>query len=164
MANLGEDLFRQNEWANLRLIEVCRALTEQQLDASEVGAYGSIRDTLVHLVRSEGTYVRHLGGTPARTLARDDPWPGFDAIEEAARAGAAGLIERAAAAREMIAFEQDGRRYELDPAVVLVQAINHSTEHRGQICTILTSLGVEPPSIDGWTWGEATGRLRPASG
>jgi uncharacterized damage-inducible protein DinB len=34
-----------------------------------------------------------------------------------------------------------------------VQAINHATEHRSQIFTILTQQGVEPPSVDGRTFG-----------
>ena len=43
----------------------------------------------------------------------------------------------------------------------LAQAVHHGTDHRSQICTALTSLGVEPPEIDVWAYGEATGRTRP---
>lgn len=159
MTRLVEDLFRQNEWANLRLIAACRALTDAQLDAATVGAFGTIRQTLTHLVGGEATYVHRLGGTPARRFARDEPWPGFGALEAVVRDAATGLIERAGASLAPIAFEGEST----DPEVILVQALNHGTEHRGQVCTILTSLGVEPPALDGWTWGEATGRIRPAS-
>ena len=41
----------------------------------------------------------------------------------------------------------------------LAQALHHGTDHRSQICTALTSLGVEPPSIDVWDYGETTGRV-----
>jgi uncharacterized damage-inducible protein DinB len=34
----------------------------------------------------------------------------------------------------------------------LAQALHHGTEHRIQICTALTSLGIEPPWIDPFTW------------
>ncbi len=161
MTGLIEELFRQNEWANLRLIAVCRGLTEAQLDATEVGAFGSIRRTLMHLLRSEAVYVRHLGGEPPHAFGAGGAWSDFDAAEAAARSGAAGLIARASAVDGTLTFVEDGTRYAMEPSVVLVQAINHSTEHRGQICTILTSLGVTPPEIDGWSWGEASGRLRP---
>src|SRR6185503_4932910 len=53
MADLIDDFYRQNAWANLQLIEVCSALNDEQLDASAPGSYGSIRDTLVHLVGAE---------------------------------------------------------------------------------------------------------------
>lgn len=37
-------------------------------------------------------------------------------------------------------------------SLLLLQAINHGTEHRSQIATILTQLGVEAPEMDGWTY------------
>jgi uncharacterized damage-inducible protein DinB len=39
------------------------------------------------------------------------------------------------------------------------QALHHGTDHRSQICTALTSLGVEPPSIDVWTFGVDDGSI-----
>jgi uncharacterized damage-inducible protein DinB len=44
--------------------------------------------------------------------------------------------------------------------VILVQAFNHSTEHRSQICTVLTTLGIEAPELSGWEWGLAVDRMR----
>jgi hypothetical protein len=32
-------------------------------------------------------------------------------------------------------------------------------DHRSQICTALTTLGVEPPAIDVWDFGIETGRI-----
>lgn len=34
--------------------------------------------------------------------------------------------------------------------VIIVQAINPATEHREQIKSMLSTLGVTPPRIDGW--------------
>jgi uncharacterized damage-inducible protein DinB len=36
--------------------------------------------------------------------------------------------------------------------------VHHGTDHRSQICTALTTLGIEPPLIDVWDYGEAVGR------
>ncbi len=41
----------------------------------------------------------------------------------------------------------------------LAQALHHGTDHRSQICTALTSLGVDPPSIDVWDFAWLDGRL-----
>ena len=41
----------------------------------------------------------------------------------------------------------------------LAGALDHGTDHRSQICTALTSLGVEPPQIDVFDFGSATGRI-----
>jgi uncharacterized damage-inducible protein DinB len=45
----------------------------------------------------------------------------------------------------------------------MVQAINHATEHREQIKSMLSALGVTPPEIDGWSYGEAANALIPIS-
>ena len=51
--------------------------------------------------------------------------------------------------------------HNVEPWVLMVQIINHATEHREQIKSMLTALGVTPPSIDGWDYGEATNALVP---
>jgi uncharacterized damage-inducible protein DinB len=41
----------------------------------------------------------------------------------------------------------------------LAQTLHHGTDHRSQICTALTTLGVEPPAIDVYDFGLDTGRI-----
>jgi len=41
----------------------------------------------------------------------------------------------------------------------LAQALHHGTDHRSQICTALTALGVDPPGIDVWNFGVQAGRI-----
>lgn len=51
--------------------------------------------------------------------------------------------------------------YFMEPWVVVVQAINHATEHREQISGMLTALGFHAPQLDGWGYGEVTKALIP---
>ncbi len=44
-------------------------------------------------------------------------------------------------------------------ASFLVQVANHSTAHREQIATIITQLGLEPPSMTGWQWMREMGEF-----
>ena len=39
----------------------------------------------------------------------------------------------------------------------LAQALHHGTDHRSQVCTALTTLGMEPPEIDVYDFGLDTG-------
>ena len=50
-------LYRHNRWANLRLLERCAGLSDEQLDATLLGTFGSIRDTLQHIVIAERSYL-----------------------------------------------------------------------------------------------------------
>jgi uncharacterized damage-inducible protein DinB len=42
----------------------------------------------------------------------------------------------------------------------LAQVVHHGTDHRSQVCTALTGLGVTPPEIDVWAYARASGRER----
>ena len=64
-------LFRHNRWANVRILERCAGLTDEQLDATIVGTYGSIRDTLQHIVTAERSYFSRIStGQPYRRPRR----------------------------------------------------------------------------------------------
>jgi uncharacterized damage-inducible protein DinB len=52
----------------------------------------------------------------------------------------------------------DGSEIHAPMGIRLAQALHHGTDHRRQICTFLTTLGVEPPAIDVWDFGEQDGR------
>ena len=42
-----------------------------------------------------------------------------------------------------------------------LKIIIHATEHREHIMSMLSALGVTPPDIDGWDYGEFSGALIP---
>jgi uncharacterized damage-inducible protein DinB len=48
--NFLEKIFEHNNWANLRIIEICSTLTDEQLDAEPQSVTkGNIRATFIHL-------------------------------------------------------------------------------------------------------------------
>jgi uncharacterized damage-inducible protein DinB len=53
-----------------------------------------------------------------------------------------------------------GWEFHAPAGVRLAQVVQHGNDHRSQVCTALTSLGVEPPDIAVWAFAEATGRAR----
>lgn len=69
------ELFRHNLWANLRLIDACRGLSDAQLDAAPAGGvFGAVRATLRHIVVNEERYLKSLlGQRKAACWHRDSP-------------------------------------------------------------------------------------------
>jgi len=53
----------------------------------------------------------------------------------------------------------DGSESHAPMGIRLAQALHHGTDHRSQVCTALTTLGIEPPAIDAWDFGEQDGRI-----
>ncbi len=161
-----EAFFHQNAWANQRLIDVCKDLSDEQLDTRATAAYGPIRDTLVHLVASEQRYIRRLGGEPPSTPIVEGDTPGLEVLKQATRANGEVLAALAASASPdlVVTGITEGLAFESTAAVFLVQTVTHSAEHRTQVLSMLTTLGVGPvdldEQLDAWAWGEATGALR----
>jgi uncharacterized damage-inducible protein DinB len=154
-------MFDHHTWANLKLLEFCAGLSDEQLDTSAVGGFGSIRATLWHLVNADVSYVERVSGKlPPDPLPRDQ-FPGFAILTEAVRWSGAELLQLALSAQgDTIVRQRPPRlllQYKL--AGLMVQAINHATEHRAQVATILTQLGLEPPDMSGWGYMEETGDL-----
>src|SRR3981081_2238003 len=58
------EMFRHNTWATLRLIEHCKGLGDEHLDATIPGTYGTIRETLRHIVEAEQGYLSTLTREP----------------------------------------------------------------------------------------------------
>jgi uncharacterized damage-inducible protein DinB len=154
-------LFQHNTWSNLRLLDFCERLSDEQLDSNAVGGYGTIRDTLLHSIRAEVSYVERVNGRlPAHQLA-PDVFPGFAVLRDAARWAGDELLQLAASARADTRVLQRPPRdiIEYSLANLISQAITHSTEHRTQIATIITQLGLEPPDMSGWAYMDETGDL-----
>ena len=53
----------------------------------------------------------------------------------------------------------DGTDSRVPVGVRLAQVVHHGTDHRSQVCTALTTLGIEPPAIDAWDYAEQGGRV-----
>lgn len=152
-------LFEHNNWANLELIEACSRLSAKELDAQlDSLSSWSLRETLIHLVEAQQGYLSLLTLPPE---AREPAHVAFDELLDAARQSGAALQalahnEASTHARGQL-HTTDG--YVVEPWVVLLQAINHATDHRRQISRMLRSLGSSPPRIDGWAFGESVHAL-----
>ena len=161
--NFLEKLFEHNHWANTKIIQACSALSDEQLDAEPPSATkGNIRATLIHLVNSQHGYLRTL--TLPLEARRTATTVAFADLQESANQSSAGLLALARGEQQPLTPQLQTRDgYLVEPWVLMVQIINHATEHREQIKSMLTSLGITPPDIDGWDYGDATQALVPIS-
>jgi uncharacterized damage-inducible protein DinB len=155
------DAFDHHVWATVRLIDVCRGLSQEQLAPTVPGTFGPILPTLRHLVAADASYLYVLGGqrTPLVDAERMD----LDELRaivdghgaEWARV-LAGEVDPDVVLRRL---RDDGSESHAPRGVRLAQVLHHGTDHRSQICTALTMLGVPPPDIDVWDFADAQGRL-----
>jgi uncharacterized damage-inducible protein DinB len=151
-----DDVIRHNSWATARLIEHLRSMPPATLDLSAPGTFGTIGATLAHIVGAERAYLARLKG--------ETPTAG-ERTQDLAR-----LAEQARSIGEALEHLLQGGidpdlevQTKLGPqtaGIVLAQIVNHATEHRAHIGTVLGAHGMEPPALDAFAYRAA---VRPSS-
>ncbi len=153
------DFFKYNLWANLRLLDACANLSDAQLDVTTTGVYGSVREILMHMFTAEEGYARHVTDTaPTPPLKELTTFVGFDELRRRAESSGKKLIifaEQAEQADLSKILHLDGGTYDAPVIIVLIEAINHTDDHRSQIATLLSQQGIELPDLDGWSYNDA---------
>ena len=154
------EAFRYNRWANLHLLDACATLSDEQLQLTAPGTYGTIAATWSHLLSAERRYLARLGGDQAQVSERDE-FPGIAVLKEQASRSGDRLIEIAARIQpdDTIEDKHQGGTYRLHLGVVLIQALHHGNDHRTHVCTILGQHGISYGDMDVWAYGEAIGAL-----
>jgi uncharacterized damage-inducible protein DinB len=159
--SLLADAFGHHVWATVQLLDVCAALDEEQLATTVPGTFGTIIDTLRHTVGADVSYL---------TVFRDDgpsledeetaDIPAMRAAMEAMGAAWARLLATDLdPATPVTRHRDDGSTSTAPLGIRLAQVIHHGTDHRSQVCTALTALGIEPPEIDVWAYAWKDDRL-----
>jgi len=158
--SLLQDAFAHHVWASLQVIDACLALEPAQLETAVPGTYGSIIGTVRHLVGADAAYLFVMSEGERSQIDED----GMDLAELRAVMADDGPAWSALLARDLdpddvvIRHRDDGSESHAPLGIRLAQVIHHGTDHRSQICTALTSLGLEPPAIDAWDFGQQDGR------
>jgi uncharacterized damage-inducible protein DinB len=154
------EMFKYNRWANQRLLDACRGLTDEQLDSRAPGTSGPVRELLLHIAGSQQTFVlRTKGRQHEGALDRESLWPGFPFIEEVMASSSDELIGIAEA------LDVDGdvdlpwidKVFRFPKSFFMVHALEHGVEHRTEIRITLAQLGIEAPDLDGWPYSWAAG-------
>ena len=152
------ELFRHNLWANEKLLDACEQLDEAQMGVSVPGVYGTIRDTLHHLFAAETRYIAMIRSEPRpEDLDEEKPYPGLAELRRYARLTGdelSSLAERATPDQRLKGATRRGVAYDLPVSIPLAQAINHGTEHRANITTVMAALGLDAPVLDLWQYAQ----------
>jgi uncharacterized damage-inducible protein DinB len=148
------EFIRYNNWSNQQVLESCRKLDEGQLSYAIPGAYGTIRETLQHIIRAEASYLQALTGTRPEPPFDWKSGPGLAEIADYAALVGDALLDAAGSLdpSRVIHQDWDGNPVHYQALALFIQIVDHGIEHRTNVTTLLNQGLGKPPDIDGWSY------------
>jgi uncharacterized damage-inducible protein DinB len=151
---VARQLFAYDAWANRRTFGACAALTPEQFTRQLGSSFGSVRDTLAHILGAQFVWLeRFHGRVPAGLLPPSD-FPDIASLTARSaelQQGLTGYVNQLSPEDLAASFEYrdlKGNAHRNVRWQALQHLANHGTYHRGQITTLLRQLGAKPVSTD----------------
>ena len=159
LAEVIRTLYGYNQWATRRVLEAAAQLSPEQLHAPGDAGRGSIRDTLLHMLATQRSWLVWWDGSlpPEEDYRlRLDPadFPDLAALrafwemlEGQTQAFTAELTDEQAA--RVYTHQQPGAAVFAMPLwQMMLHVANHNTQHRAEVAAQLTRFGHSPGDLD----------------
>jgi uncharacterized damage-inducible protein DinB len=150
-----QTLYDYNYWANARLFELLSPLPAEDFVRTVAGSYGSIRNTLVHMMSAEGGCLDRCGGPKRGAPLKPEEFPTLAAIttywtiqESKLRAFLSGLSDADLSRRFEFTVPLFSFTRVMTVGEVLHHAAIHNIHHRGQVMLLFRALGHVPANVD----------------
>jgi len=149
-----EVLYDYSYWANRKLFDVIAQLTPEQFTQAVAGSYGSIRNTMVHVLSAEAGWLDRCGGpkrgarlNPADFPTAESIIQAWHRVETQVREFLARLKDEELARNAEYPTERS-EKVSMPVGELMQHAANHAVHHRGQIALLLRLLGQAPGNFD----------------
>jgi uncharacterized damage-inducible protein DinB len=157
--DLLDRLLGHDAWTTRQLLERCQELTDDQLDRPFDIGHGTVRATLLHMIRNVEAWADLMNGEPVRAKLAGSEGRSVAAMKVRMDGAAADLARAARAVAARHAWDErfldslDDPPAEKSYGGAIAHAITHSMHHRAQLLYMLRKLGVEGlPEGDVLSW------------
>ena len=147
-------LYEYSYWANHAALEAAQSLSVEQFERQIGPSWGSVRDTLVHIMGAEWIWLSRWQGVSPREMLRGEDFPTPQAIGarwsqiEADLHGFLKSLNPERLGEEIAYTTTGGQQYALKLWQMLAHVVNHGSHHRGELADMYTELGVAHPQDD----------------
>ncbi len=164
-------LHQYRAWSNRQLLDACRSLSREQLDAPFAIGQGSVWQSLVHLLAADALWLDAFEGRPDSPVpcatdfpdlaALADRWADLDRRWLAVLA----RLDGADLDRPVVRADLRNQRFRLDGVDAHLQVCTHAAYTAAQVVNMLRRLGVAPlPSCMLLALAAAEGRVQEVPG
>lgn len=149
-----ESLYQYGSWANAMLLQVISQITPEEFTRPVAGSYGSIRNTLVHVLSAEWGWLERCGGCSRGPRLNPDDYPTVESLVSQWN-----MVE--GYLRDFLSTLKDedldrNIEFSIGESVRSVMSLGellhhgaiHGVHHRGQVALLLRLLGHVPGNFD----------------
>ena len=131
-------------WANTRFVDRLQQEPDELLDRPVTSTFPSLRSTMLHIRDAENAWTRRLQGRAPI------PWPAelgtslttvvpyTQRLKELVHASGEIWLEGRVAYADLRGYRHEQERWQM-----ILHCCNHGTQHRGQVITMMRSLGMQ---------------------
>jgi uncharacterized damage-inducible protein DinB len=149
-----ETMFDYSYWANGQLFEVVSQLTPDQFTQAVAGSYGSVRNTMVHVLSAEWGWLERCGGPKRGSALSAIDYPNVSSLLERWRQVETSVREFLRTLRDedlnrVVEFAiGNSPKQAMRLGELMHHAAIHGVHHRGQVALLLRALGHVPGNFD----------------
>jgi uncharacterized damage-inducible protein DinB len=150
-----ERLYDYSYWANRKMFSVLTQLTPEQFTQNVAGSYGSVRNTLVHILSAEWGWLDRCGGPARGPALKAEDFPTVDSlidtwttVEAHLRTFLASLTDADLLRSVEFRLPAADRAQVMRLGDLMQHGANHGVHHRGQVALLLRVLGHVPGNFD----------------
>lgn len=156
MKDLLQKYANYNIWANKHFVDLLRICSKEQLEQEITSSFPTLKDTVYHMWSAEDIWIQRLSYVERPVwqagLFKGDFSIALDNWELASQKLSQFIADKDEATLQTstVKYEDLKKRvYELPIHIGLMQVLNHATYHRGQLVTMLRSVGfTDMPQTD----------------
>ncbi|MFZ3331108.1 MAG: DinB family protein [Candidatus Acidiferrales bacterium] len=147
-------LYDYNAWADHRTLDACAALSSEQFTRDLGSSFGSVRDTLLHIMQVEWLWLERWHGRSPTSFAANGEYSNVESIRARWLEIERDLLDYIASltteeVQRVVRHKTTAGVPQAAPLWQMLQhLVNHGTYHRGQVATMLRQLGAKPIGTD----------------
>ncbi len=146
------ELCDYDAYANNLVFQVVAKLTEDEFTRDSSPSYGSVRKLLLHTLRTERVFFSLCQERPVQELPNlplaSDIQQYWMKLEREMQDWLGSQSDDSLKREIALPFQLKGQFYRLSKWELLLQALVHGIQHRGELSIVLTELGHPLPNLD----------------
>ena len=147
-------LYQYNQWANKKILDAARNVTQEQFQADASFPHGGLRSTLTHIFFAEWIWRNRWEGTSPTVRFKSEEFPTLESLlqrwqeeENQLMAFVDGLTDDKLSS----SFQYKNTKGVPKENILwhaMAHVVNHGTQHRSEAAAMLTDFGCSPGDLD----------------